>query len=178
MAQTTTETTEAEGGAKGVFPPFDTKAFPSQILWLVVFFTALYLLMGRWILPKLGTVIAARKAQIDSDFSRAYALKEETEAAVKHYEKALADAKANANDIARDTKEKVTAEIDGEQSVLDGELAKKIKDAEARVAKAKAKAMESVELIAGESAADIVASLTGGKTTKTAVAKAIAGIKR
>jgi hypothetical protein len=38
--------------------------------------------------------------------------------------------------------------------------------------------MESVESIAGESAADIVASLTGGKTAKTAVAKAIAGLKR
>lgn len=180
MATTeTTESTGAEGGHEsGVFPPLDAASFPSQLFWLVIFFGALYLLMSRMVLPKLGAILTTRKAQVDGDIARAYALKEETEAAVKHYEKALADAKANANDIARDTKEKVSAQIDGEQSVLDGELSKKIKDAEARVAKAKAKAMESVEAIAGESAADIVASLTGGKTTETAVAKAIADIKR
>ena len=180
MATTeTTEGTSAEGGHEsGVFPPLDATSFPSQLFWLVIFFGALYLLMSRMVLPKLGAILTTRKAQMDGDIARAQALKDETEAAVKHYEKALADAKANANDIARDTKAKVSAQIDGEQSVLDGELSKKIKDAEARVAKAKAKTMESVESIAGESAADIVASLTGGKTTKSAVAKAIAGIKR
>ena len=177
MASTTETHTGAEGG-ESKFPPLETSSFPSQLFWLVIFFGALYLLMSRMVLPKLGAILSTRKAQLDGDLARAQALKDETEAAVKHYEKALADAKANANDIARDTKAEVTAQIDGEQAALDGKLVQKIKDAEARVAKAKAKAMELVESIAGESAADIVASLTGGKTTKTAVAKAIAGIKR
>ena len=177
MATTTTETTEAEGGS-GVFPPLDATSFPSQLFWLVIFFSALYLAMSRLVLPKLGAILARRKAQVDGDVARAQALKDETEAAVKHYEKALADARSNANDIARDTKAKVTSQIDGEQATLDAGLAQKIKEAEARVAKAKAKAMESVETIAGESAADIVTSLTGGTTTKAAVAKAIASIKR
>jgi F-type H+-transporting ATPase subunit b len=179
MATTeTTESTGAEGGHEsGVFPPLDATSFPSQLFWLVIFFGALYFLMSRLVLPKLGAILTRRKAQVDGDLARAQALKDETEAAVRHYEKALADAKANANDIARDTKSKVTAEIDGEQATLDGALSKKIKDAEARVAKAKAKAMESVETIASNSAADIVSKLTGGTTTKTAIAKAIAAAK-
>ncbi len=177
MATTTTETTEAPGG-ESKFPPLDVKSFPSQLFWLVIFFAALYLLMGRLVLPKLAAILGARKGQIDSDLARASALKDETEAAVKHYEKALFDARAKATDIGRDTRAKVSAEIDAEQATLDGALSKKIKDAEAKVAKAKAKAMESVESIAGESAADIVASLTGGKTLKTAVAKAVAAAKR
>ena len=177
MATTTTETTEAEGGS-GVFPPLDATSFPSQLFWLVIFFGALYLAMSRLVLPKLGAILTKRKAQVDGDVARAQALKDETEAAVKHYEKALADARSNANDIARDTKAKISSQIDAEQATLDGELSKKIKEAEARVAKAKAKAMESVETIAGETAADIVASLTGGTTTRAAVAKAIASIKR
>ncbi len=178
MATTeTTETTGTEGG-ESKFPPLDAKSFPSQLFWLVVFFAALYLLMGRLVLPKLAAILGARKGQIDGDLSRASALKDETEAAVKHYEKALFDARAKATDIGRDTRAKVSAEIDAEQATLDGALSKKIKDAEAKVAKAKAKAMESVESIAGESAADIVASLTGGKTLKTAAAKAVASVKR
>ena len=179
--ETTTEsTTESSGHGEGhgAFPPLDTKSFPSQLFWLVIFFAALYLLMSRLVLPKLAGILSARKAQIDGDLARASALKQETEAAIKHYEKALFDAKAKATDIGRDTRAKVSSEIDAEQASLDGALSQKIKDAEAKVAKAKAKALESVETIASESAADIVASLTGGKTLKTAAAKAVAAVKR
>ena len=177
MATTTTESTQAEGG-ESKFPPLDSKSFPSQLFWLVIFFAALYLLMSRLVLPKLGAIISNRKAQIDADLARASALKDETEAALKNYEKALFDARAKATDIGRETRAKVSAEIDADQANLDAALSKKIKDAEAKVAKAKAKAMESVEAIAGESAADIVASLTGGKVLKTAAAKAVAAVKR
>ncbi len=175
--ESTTEST-AHGEGHGAFPPLDTKSFPSQLFWLVIFFSALYLLMGRVVLPKLAAILGARKAQIDGDLARASALKEETEAAIKNYEKALFDARAKATDIGRETRAQVSSELDTEQATLDGALSKKIKDAEVKVAKAKAKAMESVETIAIESALDIVASLTGGKTLKTVAAKAVASIKR
>jgi F-type H+-transporting ATPase subunit b len=176
MATQTTETTAHEGGGK--FPPLDSSTFPSQLFWLVIFFAALYLLMSRFILPRLAAILGARKSKIDGDLARAQALKDETEAAVKSYEKALADARANANAIAQETRAKVTGEIDAEQASHDATLGKKIKDAEAKIAKLKATAMASVEEIAGESAADIVVALTGTKTTKAAVAKAIAAVKR
>lgn len=176
MATQTTGSTEHEGGGK--FPPLDSSSFPSQLFWLVIFFAALYLLMSKFILPRLAAILGARKAKIDGDLARAQALKDETEAAIKNYEKALADARANANAIAQETRAKVTAEIDAEQASHDATLGKKIKDAEAKIAKLKATALASVEEIAGDSAADIVASLTGTKTTKAAVAKAIAAVKR
>jgi F-type H+-transporting ATPase subunit b len=174
--ETTTESTEAEG--HGAFPPLDSHSFPSQLFWLVIFFGVLYLLMSRLVLPQLADIIGNRKAQIDGDLSRASALKEETEAALKNYEKALFDARAKATDIGRDARTKVSTEIDTEQAALDGALSKKIKDAEAKIAKAKAKAMESVSSIASDTASDIVASLTGGKTLKSAAAKAVSSVKR
>ena len=176
MATETTETTAAEEGG-GAFPPLDSSTFPSQLFWLVIFFAALYLLMSRLVLPKLGAIIGARKGQIDGDLARAQSLKDETEAAIKNYEKALSDARANANAIAQSTRAKVTAEIDAEQATHDTALGKKIKDAEAKIAKLKATAMASVEDIAGDSASDIVAALTGAKVTKAAVAKAISAVK-
>jgi F-type H+-transporting ATPase subunit b len=175
-ATTTTEGTEAHGGEHhGVFPPLDTKTYPSQLFWLVIFFTALYVLMSRLVLPRLASILSKRKAAIDSDLARAQALKDQTEAAVKAYEKALADARANANDIARGTRDAVTKEVDAESHKLDAALAKKVSAAEAKIAASKAKAMEAVEDIAADSAVDIVAALGGGKVTKAAVAKAIKG---
>jgi F-type H+-transporting ATPase subunit b len=176
MATTTTEThTEAHEGAKGAFPPLDTSTFPSQLFWLVVFFALLYGLMSKVVLPKIGGILEARKNRIDGDLARASALKDETEAALKSYEKALADARGNATDIATKTRETVNADIAQQQHALDASLATKAAAAEAQIAKAKSKAMESVNDIAADAASEIVAALTGGKVAKTALAKALKG---
>jgi F-type H+-transporting ATPase subunit b len=172
----TAEGTGAEGG-HGAFPPMDAKSFPSQIFWLVIFFGLLYLLMSKVVLPKLGTILEKRANRISGDLARAQALKDETEAAVQAYEKALADARTRAQTIATETRVKMTAEIDAERSALDKTLAAKIADAEATIAAAKAKAMKDVSDVAAETAATIVAELTGAKVTKAAAADAIANIK-
>ena len=174
---TTTATTEAPGG-ESKFPPLDTSTFPTQLFWLVIFFATLYLLMSRLVLPRLAAIIGTRKARIDGDIARARSLKDETEAAVQAYEKALADARANANAIAAETREKVSKEIEAEQATLDAALGAKIKDAESKIAKLKATAMAQVETIAADATADIVAALTGAKATKADVAKALSSVKR
>lgn len=176
MATTTETHTEAEGGAhKAVFPPLDQSTFPSQIFWLVVFFGVLYLLMSRLVLPRIASILQTRKDRIDGDIARASALKDETEAALNSYNKALADARGNASDIAKSTRDKVNADIADKQHALDAELSEKAVAAEAKIAKAKAKAMEAVGGIASDTAAEIVAALTGGKVTKAALAKAMKG---
>jgi F-type H+-transporting ATPase subunit b len=177
MATTTTEThTEAASGAhESAFPPLDTSTFPSQIFWLVVFFGALYLLMSRIVLPRIGSILETRRNRIEGDIARAGALKDETEAALNSYNKALADARGNASDIAKSTREAVNADIAAKQHKLDAELAAKATDAEAKIAKSKAKAMDAVSDIASDTASEIVAALTGGKVTKAALAKALKG---
>ncbi len=176
-AHGTTAGTEAHGGGHGggVFPPLDSKTFPSQLFWLVIFFAALYLLMSKFALPRLAAILGNRKARIDSDLARAQSLKDETEAAVKSYEKALADARGKATDIARETRDAVNKDVDAESHKLDEALAKKIAAAESKIAASKAKALEAVEDIAADSAAEIVAALGGGKVTKAAIAKALKG---
>ena len=181
MASTeATETTQAaEGHAEhgGAFPPLDSATFPSQLFWLVIFFALLYAALSKLVLPRLAAIFAARKGQIDGDISRAKALKDETEAALKAYEKRLTDARGNAGDIAKQTRDAAQQHASAQQAQLDGELGTKIKTAEDKIAKAKAKAMGEVHAIAADSATDIVASLTGIKTLKTAAAKAVAAVK-
>jgi F-type H+-transporting ATPase subunit b len=162
----TTAGTEAHD-APGVFPPMDTTKYPSQIFWLIIFFGLLYWLMKR-ILPRIGRIIEARKGQIDGDLTRAQALKDETEAAIKAYEKSLGDARSKANEIARETRDVVTKGIDAEVAKVNSSLSAKIAEAEARIAASKARAMESIETIAADSAKDIVAALGGGRAVKLA----------
>jgi F-type H+-transporting ATPase subunit b len=173
----TTESTGHEGGHKGAFPPMDATTFPSQIFWLVIFFALLYLLMSKLALPKMAAVLANRHKAIEGDLAKATALKNETQAAVESYEKALADARAKAQGIAAETRAKMNAEMEAERAALDKTLAAKTADAESKIATAKAQAMKDVGEVAAETAAEIVAELTGSQASKAEALKAIAGLK-
>ncbi|MCA3559442.1 MAG: F0F1 ATP synthase subunit B [Aestuariivirga sp.] len=175
-APATTEGTGAEGGHGG-FPPMDAHTFPSQIFWLVIFFGLLYLLMSKLALPRMEAVLTKRHKAIESDLSKASALKHETEAAIRHYEKSLADARANAQGIATETRAKIAAEIEAERSALEKTLSAKLAEADARISATKAKAMQDVNEVAAETAAEIVSALTGAPVSKDQAARAIAGLK-
>lgn len=172
----TTESTGAEGGHGG-FPPMDAHSFPSQIFWLVIFFGLLYLLMSKVALPRMASVLHNRHKAIESDLSKASALKHETEAAIQHYEKSLADARANAQGIAAETRAKMNAEIEAERAALEKTLNAKLAEADARISASKAKSMQDVNEVAAETAAEIVSALTGATVSKDQAAKAIAGLK-
>lgn len=173
----TTESTGHEGGHAGPFPPMDATTFPSQIFWLVIFFGLLYLLMSRVALPKMAAVLEKRANTIEGDLARAQALKDQTQAAVEAYEKALADARAKAQAIAAETRAKMTAEMDAERSSVEKTLAAKTAEAEAKIAAAKASAMRDVNAVAAETAADIVNTLTGAQVSTAEAATAVAGVK-
>ena len=46
--------TEADGGHGGGFPPFESSTFASQLVSLVIAFVALYIIVSRFALPKVG----------------------------------------------------------------------------------------------------------------------------
>ena len=81
QAQTTHATTEAPGGAHEDigFPPFETETYAGQLLWLAITFVALYFLLSRLVLPRLGGIIENRRATIASDLDDAAAMKSRAE---------------------------------------------------------------------------------------------------
>lgn len=159
--------------AEGGLPQFNANDFAPQLVWLAITFAALYFIMSRVALPRVGEVIEERRDRIQRDLDTAERLKTETEEALTAYEKALADARANANTIAGETRDKLTSEVDVERKRVESELAKKLDDAEVRIAGTKSKAMESVSEIAGETAAAIVSKLIGANISAADAQKAL-----
>ncbi len=88
--------TEADGGHGGGFPPFESSTFASQLVSLVIAFVALYLIVSRIALPRVGGVIDARQNAIEGDLAAAQKLKDESDAALKAYESDLASARSRA----------------------------------------------------------------------------------
>jgi F-type H+-transporting ATPase subunit b len=170
--QNTTSHTEADGGASA-FPPFDTSTFPSQLVSLVVFFVALYIIVSRIALPRVGAVIDARQKKIEGDLAEAQKLKEQSEAALKAYESDLATARSKAQAIGAETREKLNAASEAERKTLEDKLAVRLADAEKTIAATRATAMGNVRGIAADAAGAIVQRLTGTAPDSKAVARAV-----
>jgi F-type H+-transporting ATPase subunit b len=178
MATNTSTGTQHPGGKPG-FPPFQKETFPSQLFWLVIAFVLLYVLMAKVALPRVGAIIAARRARIDGDLADAHKLKADAETTMAAYEKALADARNRAQTIASETRNALNAEAEKRRKQLEHELNDKMAAAENQIAAAKVQAMTNVHGIAIEAASAIVTRLTGTTPADAVVSSAVeAALKR
>ena len=177
-AKGTTAHTEAEGG-KPPFPPFQKDTFASQLVSLAIAFVALYLIVSRIALPRVGGVIDARQNAIDGDLAQAQKLKDESDAALKAYESELATARSRAQAIGNETRDKLSAQSEVERKALEQRLAAKLEAAEASIAATRNTAMANVRSIAADAAAAIVQHLTGhlpdGQSVEAAVDASLKG---
>ena len=164
--------TEA-GQGKGPFPPFQKEHFASQIVWLVLSFVVLYVLLWKIVLPRVASILAARRARIEGDLAEAARAKAESEAALAHYEKSLAEARANAQALAAKTQQELAARSEARRKELEAALAAKLGEAEKKIEATKAAAMKNVRVIAIDAAAAIVERLIGAAPAKTAVERAV-----
>jgi F-type H+-transporting ATPase subunit b len=165
--------TEHPGG-KPPFPPFNKETFVSQLVWLVIFFVALYAIISKLAIPQLGGIIEARNRKIDGDLAEAKRLKDQSDAAIAAYEKSLADARARAQTLAGETRDKLAAEAEVSRKKLEAELNARLAKAEQTIAATKTSAMANVQGIAADTAGAIVERLTGTAPSGAAVAAAVA----
>lgn len=85
MAITETEI-QALTVEKPTMPQLDFDTYPSQIFWLVITFTALYLLIAKSALPRIHEIMDKRRHRIERDLDRAEALSREAQDAKEHYD--------------------------------------------------------------------------------------------
>jgi F-type H+-transporting ATPase subunit b len=158
----------------GGFPPFQKETFASQFLWLVLVFVALYLLMSRIALPRIGSILEERRRSIEADLAAAQQLKNESDAAIAAYEKALAEARGRAQTLIGQMRQKEAVAAAALRKEVDAKLNARILEAEQIIAGTQAAAMTNVRGIAAEAAAAIIERLTG----MTAASQDVAAVVR
>jgi F-type H+-transporting ATPase subunit b len=177
-ASGTTAHTEADAHGRA-FPPFQKDTFASQLVSLLIAFVALYLIVSRIALPRVGSVIDERQNKIEGDLADAQKLKDQSDSALKAYENELAAARSRAQAIGAETREKLNAASEAERKTLEDQLSVKLAEAEKTIASTREAAMGNVRGIAADAAAAIVQQLTGvlpdGKSVDSAVAASLKG---
>ncbi len=172
-----TEAPGTEDAATGL-PQLDFSTFPNQIFWLVVTLVAIYLILTRVALPRIGDVLAERSGTITNDIAAAEELKLKAREAEAAYDKALADARAEAQKIIAEARAGIQADLDAATAKADAEIAAKSAESEKRIGEIRDGALAAIDEVSKDVARDIVSAMgfsAEDKAVSDAVAQRIKG---
>lgn len=153
-----------------------TAFFIPQLFWLAVTFITLYFLMAKVALPKIGAVIDERQRKIDDNLDKAAQLKAGAEAAVAAYEKALAESRAHAQAVIKETSDRLARNAEERNREMGVRLSEQIKTGEARIAAARDQAMANVRDIALDVAEATLSRLLGSTADQAKVQAAVSTV--
>ena len=157
-------------------PQFDPTFFAPQLFWLLVMFVVLYVSMSVLAMPKIGAVLEERQRKIDDNLDKAAQLKAEADIAIAAYEKALAESRAQAQQILRTSAEALAKQSEAKQKELGEKLAAQIKAGEARINAAKDQALAHVREVAVDVAKTATQKLTGLTVADDQVTTAVTAV--
>lgn len=178
MAAPVLAATAEHGGehAKSGLPQLNPGTFPTQIFWLALSFGALYYYLSKKALPVVAQVLEERQARISADLSKAASLKEEAEAVMATVDKAMAEARSQAQAVIAETVAAIEADNQAKQSALNAQIADRLREAETRIAAAKEQALANVRGEAAGIVREIASKLAGIDADQAKAEAAVAAV--
>lgn len=149
---------DSHGSAVGM-PQLCGDWIGNQVFWLIITLVVIYFILARVALPRIASVLAERQGTITNDIAAAEDLKAKALDAEKAYDKALADARTEAQAIAQKTRDEIKADLDDALAKADAQISAKAAESEKAIAEIRASALANVEVVAKDTAAAIVAAL-------------------
>ena len=133
----------------------------SQVVWGAIIFAVLYIIASKFALPKVGAVLEMRAAHIAKDLEAAQASKLGADAGMAEATAAIAKARNEAQAAINAALEAAKGAAAEQGAALNARLEKQLSDAETQIALARTQAMSALREVATETAATVVARLTG-----------------
>ena len=158
-------------------PQLNFDWYANQIFWLVVTLVIIYLILSRVALPRIASVLSERHNAISNDLETADALKQKAVEAEEAYNKALADARAEAGQIVAEAKAEIQEDLNKAIAKADAEIAAKSAESEKRITEIQAAALKNVTEVAKDTAKEILAHLGGKADARTVTAAVNARLK-
>ena len=137
-------------------PQFDPTWFASQLFWLVVSFTLLYLALSKVALPPLMRAIEGRLQKLSDDLAHAEKLRAEAEVIKTNYEHAMADARNKAQAAFNEAMAAAKKQSDTAHREMDVTLEQTLREAERRIATQQEKLQEGLKHATEELTAQIL----------------------
>lgn len=151
----------------------DVASFLPQVVWLVITFTALFLIMWKIAVPAIANTLEARQKRMEDNLDKAAQAKKEAEETLAAYENAMAEARAEAQGIINEAAKLMSEEAEAREAEMAEALGRKIAASEAEIQKAIDAAMEHVRDVAVEVAGAALKRLTGDTPDEKNLSKAV-----
>jgi len=116
-------------------PQLNPEFFISQLFWLFVFFSFLFIFLWRISLPRIATVLEKRQNLINDNLAVAKELQEKAQSIEKDINSEISKAKQSNNDQIKDTILTLQNEMTSKLKSLDTELEDKIARSEKEIIK-------------------------------------------
>lgn len=165
-----------DGGAIGM-PQLCVEWFGNQIFWLAITLVIIFFVLSRIALPRIAAILAERQGTITNDIAAAEDLKARAVEAEEAYQKALVDARADAQAIISETKAEIKSDLDAAMAKADAQISARAAEGEKAIAEIRANALESVTAVAKDTAKEIVSAMGGNADAKTVTAAVTARMK-
>lgn len=154
-------------------PQLNPEFFAPQLVWLAITFVILYFIMARIALPRISGVLEDREQRIQSDLEKAEKLKAEADEVLAAYNKAQADARAQAQAELQKAAAAISAEAAKREEAFAATLAERSAEAEQRIAATKTAAMAELRTIATDVAGAVMSKLTDAKVPSAQIEAAV-----
>ena len=168
----------AQSAESGGMPQLNPEFWVSQIFWLLLTFGILYIVLSKFILPKISSNLEARKSQILENIEMAEKQREQSEIKIKEFEKIILDSKNKAKNYFNDARKKVLEDINKKREVLENEISEEIKAAEKEITNLKNNAPEKINKIAIETSADLIKQLIGMEVNNSSISAIVEDLSK
>jgi F-type H+-transporting ATPase subunit b len=148
----------------------------SQVFWLAIIFAALYVMLSRWALPRVGAVLSDRETRIASDLDGARAAKADADAAAQDTRDASRRAHERAQAAINEAIETAKHAAAERAAVMNTALEARLAKAEQAIAEARTEAMGSLRTIAVSTSETMIERLTGKPAASGAVESAVGAL--
>ena len=150
-------------------PQLDTEFWISQIFWLTITFSILFLILSKLILPKISANLETRKSLILENISTAEKKRRESESKIKEYNEFIEKSKNEAKILVNQAKEKLTKDINKKKEALEKDLSNEIQKAEIEIKEFRDKAPERVNKIAIQVSTDLLQQLISTNVNSSSI---------
>ena len=159
-------------------PQLNPDYWISQIFWVVLIFSLLYLILWRAILPKINENLENRKSQILTDLDEAQKFRDQSEKKITEYNKILDEAKKHAKKILVDAKKKINRDIESKKKQFNFEIEKEIEIAEKEIKTLKLSSIKDINKIAIQVSSEIVKNIVGTEVNSSSVSAIVEDVSK
>ena len=160
-------------GAEAGMPQLDPTFWASQIFWLILIFSSLYLILSRMLIPKIKESIDDRENKIKDDLDEAQKLKLIAEEKLKEYEITIENSKKEVQKIIFESKNKLNSEIQNKKREIEKEIELEVKSAEREIEDLKKESLASIVAISEEMASKVIEMVSGEQLNQSSVKAAV-----